>query len=69
MPTNSSWLAKNEVQDSSSLENFLLWEMKLLAKPVKDLLDILLLTEWDFQQMSGELKSPSLLCLFSVLIL
>lgn len=43
--------------------------MKLLAKQVKDLLDILLLTKWDFQQMSGELKSPSLLCLFSALIL
>lgn len=56
-PTNSPWLAKNAYSMAVPPGNFLLWEMKLLAKPVKDLLDILLLTKWDFQQMSGELKS------------
>lgn len=68
MPTNSSWLAKNEYRMAVPPENFLLWEVKLWAKQVKDLLDILLLTKWDFQQMSEELKFPSLLCLFSALI-
>lgn len=45
MPTNPSWLSKNEYRMAIPLGNFLLWEMKLLAKQVKVLLDILLLSK------------------------